>query len=76
MPKFFWTYLMKAATLAQLGRVEDAKTAVNQLLQLNDNFSNEGRALIKAWQFPEPLAMAIVEGLDKAGLHLVDKQTQ
>ncbi len=74
MPGFFWTHIMRAAILAQLGRVEEATAAVSQLLSLDDNFRNEGRAFINVWQFPEPLSMAIIEGLEKAGLHLVDEQ--
>jgi tetratricopeptide (TPR) repeat protein len=76
MASFFWTYLIKAAALAQLGRQQEAHAAVEQLLVLNENFRNDGRAQIEAWHMPEPLASALVDGLEKAGLRLEDHQKQ
>jgi adenylate cyclase len=75
MPGFFWTYLLRVAVLGQLGRTDEANEAARQLLDLDNEFPQRGLFLINAWQFPEPLSKAIVEGLEKAGLRLVDKAT-
>lgn len=72
MPTFFWTHLLRTATLAQLGRREDAKAAAQDLLALKPRFRHEGPELMKLWQFPEPLYRRMAAGLAKAGLELSD----
>lgn len=70
MPKFFWTYLLRAATFGQMGRAEDAHAAARQLLALKPEFRREGPGLMRVWQIPEPLYSSLVEGLGKADLKL------
>jgi len=45
-PKLFWDPLIRAASLYQLGRQNEAKTAVSQLLELEPEFATRGRRLI------------------------------
>ncbi len=70
MPQFFWTHVLRAATLGQMGRSEDAASAVQALLALRPAFPQEGLSLMEVWQFPEPLLRRILEGLSKAGLDI------
>ena len=70
MPQFFWTYLLRAATLGQLGRLEEATTAADDLLALKPAFRQEALRLMQIWQFPEPLLQSILEGLGKAGVEI------
>jgi tetratricopeptide (TPR) repeat protein len=70
MPKFFWTHVIGAAALGQLGRLEEAKVAVQELLGLRPAFRQQASGLIQVWQFPVPLQQSIVEGLGKAGLEI------
>ncbi len=68
MPTFFWTPLMRAATLGQLGRADEAEIAAGELLALKPSFLAEAMTLMKLWHFEEGLLPHIVEGLRKAGL--------
>lgn len=70
MPNFFWTAMMKAATLAQLGRLDEAKAAASDLLKQKSEFEQEGVHFLRLWQIPNPLVQQIVEGLEKAGLNM------
>jgi len=75
MPNFFSTLLWKAATLAQLGRLDEAKATANELLRLNSNFEREGVHFLRVWQLPETLVQSAVDGLEKAGLHMQRSDT-
>jgi tetratricopeptide (TPR) repeat protein len=67
---FFWRSLMRACCLGHLGRREEAKTEVAELLLQKPDFAARGRALIGHFiKFPE-LMGPIVDGLEKAGLAL------
>jgi adenylate cyclase len=70
MPQFFWTYVLRAATLGQMGRTPEAERAVQDLLALRPAFRQEGLSLMQVWQFPEPLLQNILDGLGKAGLEI------
>jgi adenylate cyclase len=67
-PELFWDPVMRAATLGQLGRQNEAKTAVSQLLKLEPDFATRGRWLIRRYVKVDSLIDRIVEGLRKAGL--------
>ena len=59
---------MRAAALGQLGRQNEAKTAVGQLLKLEPDFATRGRWLISRYVKVDDLVDTIIEGLRKAGL--------
>ena len=67
-PKLFWDPLIRAASLYQLGRQNEAKTAVRQLLELEPEFATRGRRLISRYLKADDLVDTIIEGLRKAGL--------
>jgi len=76
MPQFFWTYLLRAAALGQLGRPQDAEKAVESLLALRPRFAEEGAKLIGVWQLSEPLRQRIFDGLEKAGLPITGARSE
>jgi adenylate cyclase len=64
---FLPTYLVLASSYATLGRLEEARTAVQELLRLNPAFSLSGfKAVTSAWA-PD-LAERSIDALRKAGL--------
>lgn len=72
-PTFFWRSLMRACCLGHLGRAEEAKAEVAELLRHRPDFKARGRTLIgHFFKFPE-MTDRIVEGLAKARLRL-DRQ--
>jgi tetratricopeptide (TPR) repeat protein len=66
-PGWFFSYLVLAASCAFLGRVEDARAAVRELLQLNPDFSLAGVKLFLA-AADRPSADRAIDLLRKAGL--------
>lgn len=65
MPHFYWTHLLRAAALGQLGRPE-AGAALERIWELKPDFSARGE--LEKWNAaPQDLAH-IMEGLNKAGL--------
>ncbi|MBW2633581.1 MAG: hypothetical protein JRE14_05545, partial [Deltaproteobacteria bacterium] len=67
-PTLFWDPVMRATALSQMGRIEEAESAVNQLLKVEPDFETQGRYLINRYLKVEEIADKIVEGLHKAGL--------
>lgn len=70
-PTFFWRHLMMASCLGHLGRMDDARTSVEALLQAKPEFPERGRTLIGYYIKPDELRERIFEGLRKAGLVLL-----
>jgi len=70
MPQFFWTHLLRAAALGQMGRTQEAETSVQDLLAIRPAFRQEAVSLMHVWQLPEPLLQSILDGLSKAGLDI------
>jgi adenylate cyclase len=69
-PTFFWRALMRAVSLALLGRRAEAKRELAELLRQKPDFARRGRTLIGRYiKFPA-LHARIVDGLAKAGLAL------
>lgn len=63
----FWTPLINAATLRQMGSIEEAKFAAARLLALKPDFKPRGRILIgRCIKFDE-IALPFIEGLNKVG---------
>lgn len=67
---FFWRPLMRASSLGMLGRLDDARHEVAELLRAKPNFGREGRTLIWRHMKFDDIRERIVEGLARAGLQL------
>ena len=68
MPQVPWVSLLRAASLAQLGKVEEAKIEIEQLLVLKPDITILGKTFIGRYIFDERLVDSISEGLEKTGL--------
>ena len=71
-PAIFWEPLAKGATFGQLGRCEEGKRAVEDLLKLKPDFPSRGRILIRHYIKFENLVERIINGLRKSGLNVED----
>ena len=67
-PELYLDPMMRAAALGRLGRQNEAKTAVSQLVKLAPDFATRGRLLISRYVKVDDLVDTIIEGLQKAGL--------
>ena len=67
-PQLFWEPLIKASTYGNLGRLEEGKNCVKNLLALKPDFSSRGRILISRFVKFKHIANSIVDGLKKCGL--------
>ncbi len=72
----FWPYAILASALALLDRREEAKSALDKLLEIKPDFSPH--ATLAAFsplnpEAPQPLFKTWIDGLHKAGLDLPDK---
>ena len=70
-PAFFWRFLMQACSLGHLGRIDEARAQVSELLRARPSFPARGRFLIGCFIKPDDLRERVVEGLRKAGLTLI-----
>ena len=71
-PDLYLDPLMRAVTLAQMAKKAEAKTAVNQLLELEPNFASRARWLISRYVKVDDLVDKIIFGLKKAGIDEFD----
>lgn len=69
-PQIFWDPLVKASTLGNLGRLEEGRKCVENLLTLKPNFPNRGRVLISRYVKFKNIADPTINGLKKCGLVL------
>jgi adenylate cyclase len=69
-PLLFWDPLMKAAIYGLLGRCQEGKQFVENLLKLKPDFPTRGRVLIKHYIKLEDIVERVIAGLRKAGLNL------
>jgi hypothetical protein len=70
IPTLFWVPLSEAATLGQLGRMDEARAAAKSLLRLRPDFEDRACELIGRYIKFDEVAGRIVEGLRKAGLDI------
>ena len=70
---YFWTHAQTAAALGHLGRLDDARASVDQLLELYPDFADNFWEEIAKYNFPDEASMLYVEGYRKAGLDVPDK---
>lgn len=66
----FWEPLARAATLGQLGRIEEGRKPAELLRKLKPDFPSRGRVLIGHYIKFEEIFERVVEGLRKAGVKL------
>jgi hypothetical protein len=69
-PALFWYPLAKAATLGLLGKAEEGKGFVENLLRLRPDFPARGRILIGRYIKFEDILERVVNGLRGSGLKL------
>ena len=69
-PASFWYHLAKASTLGLLGRIEEGKKYIENLLELRPDFPSRGRILIGHYIKFEEIVQCIVDGLEAAGLRI------
>jgi TolB-like protein/Flp pilus assembly protein TadD len=72
MPGYFHVPALRVAALGQLGRDEEARKAVRELLALRPDFGAVARQEYAKWYSPE-LIEQIIEGLRKAGMEIPDE---
>ena len=73
MPNYYHVPALCAAALGQLGRHEEARQAVHDLLALRPDFAVAARREYAKWYDPE-LIEQIIDGLRKAGLEVPEDQ--
>ena len=67
---FFWRSLMRACCLGHLGRLEEARIDVAEILRKKPDFAGRGRTLIGRLIKSPDLVERIADGMRKAGLDL------
>jgi adenylate cyclase len=67
---FFWRSLMRACCLGHLGRLEEARVEVAELLRTKPDFARRGQTLIGRLLKSPELQARVANGLAKAGLAL------
>jgi hypothetical protein len=73
MPSYFHTHAMRTAALGQLGRREEARNALQDLLALHPYFAAAARQEYGKW-YDSELIEQLIEGLRKAGLEIPANQ--
>ncbi len=66
----FWEPLAQAATLGQLGRIEEGRKPAELLLKLKPDFPSRGRILIGYFAKFEELLESVTEGLHNVGVRM------
>jgi TolB-like protein/Tfp pilus assembly protein PilF len=69
MPTYFHTHALRAAALGQMGRQEEARKALQDLLALRPDFAAAARQEYAKW-YDSELIEQLLEGLRKAGLEI------
>ena len=72
MPGYFHTHALRAAALGQLGRREEARKAVQDLLALRPDFAAAARREYAKW-YDSELIDQLIDGLRKAGLEIPEE---
>ena len=71
-PQNYYTHAVLAICYAQLGRMEEARKALRDMLALKPNYAEVARELHGRWIDPD-LVEQLMDGLRKAGLEISDK---
>lgn len=70
-PDYLWDPLIRTAVLGQLGHLQEAEKAADEVLALVPSFAARGRSLIYRMLFHEENVEMLADGLAKAGLKVV-----
>lgn len=70
LPNYFWTLVLRAASLGQLGELEKAREALRELLAARPDFTKAAPEEFGRW-FDAELVEHLMDGLRKAGLKTV-----
>lgn len=68
LPELFWSSMLRIAVLGQLGRIEEARSGIDLLIQLKPDFEETAAYLISRFVKEEELVENVMEGIRKAGL--------
>lgn len=68
IPGLFWPYMLRAACLGQLGRIEEATGNIEKLNALKPGFAQNARSLINRFVKENECVTMILDGLRKAGM--------
>lgn len=68
LPQLYWGPMLRAATLGQLGKSEEAQKNVEDLLKVRPKFLSHSRQLLGRFIKEESLIEHVIEGLTKAGM--------
>lgn len=68
MPRLLWEPLIRAAILGQLGRTNEARVALQNLLDIQPGFPANGRDIVRRLLYSDENVEMVFEGLHKAGL--------
>jgi TolB-like protein len=71
-PQNYYTHAVLAMCYAQLGRMEEARKALGDMLALKPNYAEVARELHGRWIQPD-LVEQLMDGLRKAGLEIGEK---
>ncbi len=75
-PGWLHNHTILAMIYGQLGREEQARAAVRQILQLDPDFEANAWYEVQLRNIPEHMAKQMIEGLRKAGLHIPARPRQ
>ena len=73
MPNYFHVPAIQAAALGQLGRHEEARKAIQDLLTLRPDFATVARQEYSKW-YDEDQVEQVLDGLRKAGLEIPERR--
>jgi adenylate cyclase len=68
MPEFFWDPLLRAVALSKMERIDEAQTAMAELLQLKSDFSERADHYLGTLVFADALRRQMLASLHEAGL--------
>ena len=67
-----WDPLLRASSLAQMGKKKEAAEVVKELITLSPNFAERARHIVGAFIFDRELQNTIIQGLILAGIKIQD----
>ena len=70
LPNLFWSYMLRAACLAQLHRIEEARNEIDRLKSLRPDFEDKAYYLISRFIKENSLVEHLIEGLRLAGMSI------
>ena len=69
-PGLIWDPLLRAASLGQLNRTDEARLVVKELFEMSPNFADRATHIVSRFIFEEALHKSLLQGLKKAGIDI------